>query len=146
MSTATACEVHDEAGECTEACVTLVNQMSGDGYTEPMVYGDYLGGESSVDWSGCHEPAPRVETSPYWTRAPRRGVGAGVPVRGRPRRRHRLPGDAAMIYRLVLVAPAIRMAMRIVGVAVAVAVLVAGPDEWQTVDVKREPYPANRTP
>ena len=56
----TACEYHDVAGECTEECVTLVNMMMGDGYEEPMIYGDYLGGTSSVDWSGCHAPAPRT--------------------------------------------------------------------------------------
>jgi hypothetical protein len=58
---ATSCEVHEEAGLCDEACVQLVQQMSGDGYEEPMVYGDYLGGTSSIDVSGCHAPEPRVE-------------------------------------------------------------------------------------
>jgi hypothetical protein len=63
MSTAarTACEHHDEAGACDEECATLVNQMSDTGYYEPMLYGDYLGGESTTDWSGCHAPEPRME-------------------------------------------------------------------------------------
>jgi len=55
-----ACEFHDVAGECTEECLALVQQMSA-GFEEPRVYGDYLGGESSVDWSRTHEPEPRVE-------------------------------------------------------------------------------------
>jgi len=55
-----ACEFHDVAGECTEECVALMQQMS-TGFEEPRVYGDYLGGESSVDWSRTHEPEPRVE-------------------------------------------------------------------------------------
>ena len=50
----TACEddTHLFAGQCTPDCVRLVELMSGDGYYESMVYTDYLGGESSVDWSG----------------------------------------------------------------------------------------------
>jgi hypothetical protein len=55
-----ACEHHDVAGECDEECLALVQAMSTD-YSEPMIYGDYLGGTSSIDWSGCHAPEPRVE-------------------------------------------------------------------------------------
>jgi hypothetical protein len=57
----TACEHHDVAGECTEDCANLVNQMNDSGPGEMMVYGDYLGGESTTDWSGCHAPEPTVE-------------------------------------------------------------------------------------
>jgi hypothetical protein len=51
-----ACEddAHTFAGQCTRECADLVDMMLGDGYTEPQVYGDYLGGTSSVDVSGCH--------------------------------------------------------------------------------------------
>lgn len=45
---------HAFAGACTRECADLVDAMSGDGYTEPQVYSDYLGGESSYDVSGCH--------------------------------------------------------------------------------------------
>jgi len=50
-----ACEDEDHrfAGFCTQECADLVIQMS-DGYEEPRVYGDHLGGTSSIDWSGCH--------------------------------------------------------------------------------------------
>jgi hypothetical protein len=51
---ATSCENHDFAGLCTEECAWLTDAMSGDSYTEPQEYGDYLGGVSSIDWSGCH--------------------------------------------------------------------------------------------
>lgn len=55
------CETHDEPGECTIECVTLISMMSGDGGGEMMEYGDYLGGVSSVDVSGCHRSKPMPE-------------------------------------------------------------------------------------
>jgi hypothetical protein len=60
---ATACESdeHPFAGSCTTECAWLADAMRGDGYLEPMIYGDYLGGESSTDWSGCHTPPPMPE-------------------------------------------------------------------------------------
>ena len=58
---ATWCENHDVAGSCTEECAVLENMMSGDGYSEPMVYSDYLGGTSSIDVSGCHGGPERPE-------------------------------------------------------------------------------------
>jgi hypothetical protein len=61
LSTATSCEYHDVAGECTEDCADLVNRMNEDGYVETRIYGDYLGGSSTTDWSGCHAPEPRME-------------------------------------------------------------------------------------
>jgi len=57
---ATACEYHDEAGACTEECVAMVDLMMSDGGGETMIYGDYLGGESTTDRSGCHAPEPRT--------------------------------------------------------------------------------------
>lgn len=53
---ASACEdeTHQFAGHCTPECARLVEMMGNDGYYEPMIYSDYLGGESSIDWSGCH--------------------------------------------------------------------------------------------
>lgn len=53
---ATSCENDDHAfaGQCDRECEWLSNAMMGDDYSEPMVYGDYLGGTSSVDVSGCH--------------------------------------------------------------------------------------------
>lgn len=53
---ATSCENDDHAfaGQCDDECAWLVNAMMGDGYSEPMVYSDYLGGTSSTDVSGCH--------------------------------------------------------------------------------------------
>ena len=54
-----ACEVHERPGSCTRECASDVNMTMGDGYEEPRVYGDYLGGTSSIDVSGCHGGPPR---------------------------------------------------------------------------------------
>jgi len=60
-ATSTGCEYHEMAGECTEECVTLANQMNDySDYSEPREYGDYLGGVSSVDRSGCHYTPPSM--------------------------------------------------------------------------------------
>lgn len=59
--TGTACENHDVPGSCTQECAWLTDAMGGDGYTEPQVYSDYLGGTSSYDVSGCHGGPPMPE-------------------------------------------------------------------------------------
>ena len=53
---ATACEDDDHrfAGPCTPECAWLAQSMAGGDYSDDMIYGDYLGGESTIDWSGCH--------------------------------------------------------------------------------------------
>jgi hypothetical protein len=66
---ATACENDDHrfAGHCTAECAWLAQNMMSD-YSDDMIYGDYLGGESTIDWSGCHrgpvEPEERVDFDP----------------------------------------------------------------------------------
>ncbi len=51
---ASSCEEHDFAGHCTEECAWLTEAMGDDGYREPQIYSDYLGGTTSYDYSGCH--------------------------------------------------------------------------------------------
>lgn len=60
---ATSCENDDHAfaGQCDADCEWLVNAMSDGGGGESMVYGDYLGGTSSVDVSGCHRGPQQAE-------------------------------------------------------------------------------------
>lgn len=57
--TYTVCEDHDVAGECTQECADLTDAMRDPGYSEPVFYSDYLGGESTIDVSGCHGGPPK---------------------------------------------------------------------------------------
>lgn len=70
----TFCEEHDVAGECTQECADLIAAMSGDGGGETMVYGDYLGGTSSIDVSGCHAGPPTIEYAYEYDAANKRVV------------------------------------------------------------------------
>ena len=59
---ATACENEDHAfaGQCDAGCAQTVEWMRNPGGGDDRIYSDYLGGESFVDWSGCHRPPPRI--------------------------------------------------------------------------------------
>lgn len=53
--------VHEPDQPCTDECVRRAYEMDGSGYSESMIYSDYLGGTSSVDVSGCHGGPPMPE-------------------------------------------------------------------------------------